>query len=266
MKLHRTVATRVVALLIACVTAAASADETTTEPAAAAPKAVLLPAYFQIFSLATASAQEAPEWSRAAERDATAALAKLVPDHGDLQLLPMPELSAEEQELLSQQLAFYRVVAGAAHGIAEPPGEYTIGSKLEFIRAKSGADKALIVFGQDIISTGGRVAFAFVAAAAGIGIPGGFGSVTVGLVDLETGRLEWVSMLPGKGNLNDTDNVYESLDRIVCAYPAATKLGRAEMPSRACGRKFEDGEVFYTPEQRRAMKEQERRMKRKKGG
>jgi len=266
MTMQRTVATSVAALLIACLTATAAADDTATEPAAAAPKVVLLPTYFQIYSLATASAQEAPEWSRAAERDATAAVHKLLPDHGDLQLQPMPELSAEEQELVKQQLAFYRVVAQTAQTWARTTkGEYSIGPQLAFLRAKTGADKAVIIHGQDIISTGGRMAFTFIAAAAGIGIVGGSNFITAGMIDLETGRIEWATTRGGMGDLTDQDNILESLDKIICAYPGASTIG-PEITRDKCGRKFQDGEVFYTPEQRRAMKEKERRMKRKQGG
>ncbi len=117
----------------------------------------------------------------------------------------MPELLGEEQVLVDQHLALLDVVGGNSMTLSRGPGgvqawahkterfDYTIGPGLDFLREKTGADVALMIYGDDLISSGGRKATFILAAAFGVGIPMGHAGLVGTLVDLNTGNVLWVN-------------------------------------------------------------------------
>lgn len=149
----------------------------------------------------------------------------------DLVNLPAT-LPAEEQAKVEEYIALYNVVAANAiayTGQLAPPAwkhkikhfDYTLGPGLRFLKEKTGADTALFITGEDVISTSGRKAAFVVAAIFGVAIPLGHTFIVGGLVDLETGDILWLNHtveVSDKTFLKDQD-VNEMLSTLYLNYP-----------------------------------------------
>jgi hypothetical protein len=145
-----------------------------------------------------------PAWGRTAAGNVTTAVTQLLGTGGSTQFLPVPTLSSDEQALVEEHLALYEAVAYSAYQHTGAFGQenawpqklarfdYTIGPGLAFLRQKTGADAALIVVGEDNISSAGRKAAFIVAAMLGIGLQLGYSGLTAGVVDLQTGNVQWL--------------------------------------------------------------------------
>lgn len=151
----------------------------------------------------------------------------------NIDLVGFPDtLSVQEQKLVEEYTALYNVVAANAIGYTgqlAPPAwkhklkhfDYTLGPGLRFLKEKSGADTALIIIGEDVISTSGRKAAFVIAALFGVAIPLGHTFIVGGLVDLETGDILWLNHVvevSEKTFLKDQD-VKEMLSTLYINYP-----------------------------------------------
>jgi hypothetical protein len=115
----------------------------------------------------------------------------------------MPKLDGEDAERVESHIGLYDRLAYAIYiygrGLdggwqhKKTQWDYTLGDGLAFLREKTGADTALIFTGADIISSGGRRAAFAVGLLLGVGIPIGQSFITVGLADLKTGEIRWMS-------------------------------------------------------------------------
>ena len=135
---------------------------------------------------------------------------------------------------LEDYLATYLQVAFAAHAVtlSDDPAwahkrshfDYTLGSGLQFLRDQSGADAALVIVGEDVVSTGGRKAAAFLAAVMGVGIPLGHSLVSVGVVDLTNGDLLWMHHTASvRYDLKDPDAARTMIQEILGGYPGVPR-------------------------------------------
>lgn len=169
------------------------------------PKKVLLlpPQMFVAEMSAGGVIQKQDDWTRQASENLLAATEAYARESGRFETLRMPELTADEAEIVESHIGLYDRVAAAIHayGQGKDSGweqkkiewDYTLGDGLAFLREKTGADSALIFVGADIISTGGRKAAFTVGLLIGIAIPLGQSFITVGLADLKTGEIHWLS-------------------------------------------------------------------------
>lgn len=154
--------------------------------------------------------QEDPEWSKEGEAAMTRAVKEFFASGSLATLVDMPELSAEQAELVHEHVLLYDVVASQAYLAANMPGigwghlasdfHYSIGNGLRFLKQKTGADAALVVIGSDSISSGGRQAMVAMAALMGVGLPVGSSRVLVGVVDLDDGDILWFQHSFAQGN------------------------------------------------------------------
>jgi hypothetical protein len=99
--------------------------------------------------------------------------------------------------------------------------DYTLGSGLSFLKTRYGVDAGLIILGEDVVTTGGRKAMAFLAAAGGVYIPLGHSMLVGGLVDFETGDLLWLNHVVSTGNadLRDPASCLELAGKLMEGYP-----------------------------------------------
>jgi hypothetical protein len=82
--------------------------------------------------------------------------------------------------------------------------DWSLGPDISQIGEKYGADYLLFVFYRDYQASGGRVAFAILAAAAGVGVATGYEGGFASLVDLRTGDIVWFNTVAaGAGELRD---------------------------------------------------------------
>jgi len=165
---------------------------------------VLLPATFEMYELGAVSVERIPEWTETATAMAQTTLAKYLPENQNFNLIELPELTQAENDLLKEHVILYDEVAGSAISMINNGGpawqhkktdfDYTLGSGLDFLREKSNADLGLIYVGSDTVTTGGRVAMTLLLAAGGVGVPLTGPEVAVaGIVDLETGDIDWIN-------------------------------------------------------------------------
>ena len=166
---------------------------------------LVLPLSVKVKEMSAAGIQdEVGEWTREANTHILESLQSGHPHNHRFELHKLGELSSEEDAIVEEHVALFDAVAGSAlaHTMLPPVAkawqpkvehfDYTLGPGLAFLADKTGADKALIVFGEDVISTGGRKAAFIVAAAFGVGIPMGHSFMIAGLVDLKSGDILWM--------------------------------------------------------------------------
>lgn len=166
---------------------------------------IVLPMDIKVKEMTAAGLQdEVPAWTQQANdnfqhemdtRDASSL--------SGLKLRPLPALSPEQQAIVEEHLALGHVVTGSAFLFSNTPipawkhkakhFDYTIGPGLAFLADQTGADKALILLGEDVHSSEGRKAAFVVAAAFGVGIPLGHTVAVATLVDLRTGDVLWMN-------------------------------------------------------------------------
>lgn len=147
-----------------------------------------------------------------------------------------PALSAQEKRVFNQHLTLYGRLVDALYTQAAPTAEplwqsrakafrYPLGHGLDFIRDKTGADTALIVYGYDQISTKGRKATmavsAFLGAFSGSYILPGATAISVGMVDLQRGELLWFGSEAERGccDLREAQDVEKMLTAMFQNYP-----------------------------------------------
>jgi hypothetical protein len=168
-------------------------------------KILLLPPQMFVAELSAGGViQKQDDWTREANENLLGGAETYFRENGQqLEAVRLPKLDAEEAETVESHIGLYDRLAYAIYiyGRGQDSGwqhkktewDYTLGDGLAFLREKTGADTALIFTGADIISSSGRKA-AFVAGLLlGVVIPTGQSFITVGLADLKTGEIRWMS-------------------------------------------------------------------------
>ena len=98
--------------------------------------------------------------------------------------------------------------------------DYSLGPDVARLREKYGADYALFVFFRDSFASGGRMAVIFLAAALGVGVPGGAQVGFASLVDLRTGDVVWFNRLvSGVGDLREPDRAKDATESLFSEFP-----------------------------------------------
>lgn len=176
-----------------------------TTPQNERPKKILLlpPQMFVAELSAGGVVQKQDDWTRQASKNLLTGAETVFRDSGQFEAIQMPNLSAEEAEVVESHIGLYDRLALAIYiyGRGEDSGwrhkkaewDYTLGEGLAFLREKTGADTAMIFTGADFISTEGRRTAFAVGLLLGVVIPLGQSFITVGLADLKTGDIRWMS-------------------------------------------------------------------------
>lgn len=227
-----------ISLLAGC---ASGRTYTATHDTPLAPrKILLLPPEVRMQEVTAGGIAETVEaWGKKANENLIAALKEHVQAKQMFEMVEMPALSPEEQEILDQHTAMYEVVANNAYqfGMLRDDSwterakelNYTVGPGLKFLADETGADAALFVVGLDSVSTmGRRVLFVVTTIMFGLPvIPPGFSYLAAGLIDLRSGKLLWQSYDYGIGRLDlrEPKDVQSLTASVLETYPsgAATK-------------------------------------------
>lgn len=176
----------------------------TLSPDARPKKILLLPPQMFVAELSAGGViQRQDDWTKEASENLLAAAESYFRENARFEAVRMPMLDSEGAEKVESHIGLYDRLAfaiyiygrgldnGWQHKKAE--WDYTLGDGLAFLREKTGADTALIFTGADIISTSGRRAAFAVGLMLGIAIPIGQSFISVGLADLKTGEIRWMS-------------------------------------------------------------------------
>lgn len=158
------------------------------------------PVRAKIYELtASGTLEERPDWSAQATESILAAANDKLGQHMKSDALAWPDLTEQEQALVSQHIALYTALANAQN-IKGASAEWrkrfekqdmSVGSGLSFLREKTNADWLIITTGAQAKSTGGRMAVMLLAAAAGVAIPTGQAHIEVAVLELKTGNVLW---------------------------------------------------------------------------
>jgi hypothetical protein len=146
--------------------------------------------------------EKVPQWATQSVAGVRSAVDGVMTSRADFKVVSMPPLSEQEKDELEDFLAAYWVVGQNAHLMINFGGsawahrrtkfDYTLGEGLPWLADKTGADAIVVSLGDDIVSSGGRVAMTVLAAAAGVALPTGRSIITFAVIDLRTGDLSWM--------------------------------------------------------------------------
>lgn len=93
--------------------------------------------------------------------------------------------------------------------------DWSLGPGVKAIAEKHGADYALFSYYRDHQASGGRVAFAVLAAIAGVGVSAGQEFGFASLVDLQSGNIVWFNKVAvGVGELREKDGARATVDAL----------------------------------------------------
>ncbi len=208
------------------------------QPKEAVYPVLLLPADISVKEMsASGLTQEVGSWCKEAKGHVDMALAESGDALGRLRPVKLPALSEKEQELVEQYTTLYDTVAGAAiYYTRNSSGtawehkidhfDYSLGPGLAFLAEKTGVERALIITGEDVISSGGRKAAFVVAAMLGVSIPLGHTVLIAGVVDLRTGDLHWLDYAVSLDSetLRDPDDVRNLLNGLFDSFPGVEEM------------------------------------------
>jgi len=162
------------------------------------------------------------------------------------EFVEMPALTEQEQETLEQHLALLDTLGGNVLSLGSAPGgaqawepkmkhfDYTIGDGLAFLRERTGADMALMIYGNDLISSSGRKAAFVFAAVFGVSIPMGHAVLVGGMLDLTNGNVLWLNheVSVADVTLREPDGVKTLLGALLSDYPGTESFRQYANGSR----------------------------------
>lgn len=225
----------VVLFLSGCVTATVQTQNTkslATNDFSGIQKVVLVPIKVEVKESGIGSLEKLPERSEKATNLVLAEITSALANKNGVEVVKYEPVDTEQQILLDEYVGLYQRVAGSAESIQymgsawkdRPNFDYTLGDGLAFLREATGTDKAIFVFGEDIVSSGGKKALAVLAMMGGIGVnPGGVAVLHVGLVDLNTGHLLWSNSSASQGmSLDQEKSVRSAMADILATSPFVT--------------------------------------------
>lgn len=197
-------------LLTGCVTSSSNVQtidklETVRDKA----RIVLMPPDIRYYLLTAGGIPEPhAEWTAAAEENFTVAIKDYAKSIGtDLIILDESNMSSLENKYEELHSAVGMTVISSHFGVYKLPAkqgrfDWSLGPDISAIGEEHDADYALFVYYRDRQASGGRVAFAILAAAAGGYTDTGGESGFASLVDLRTGDIVWFNVVTaGSGEL-----------------------------------------------------------------
>ena len=191
------------------------------------PRIVLMPPDIRYYLLTAGGVTEPNrEWTEAAQVNFTEAALDYANNIGaDLKILDKDNLGPEEIRYETLHSAVGMTVLTHYFGTHKLPSkeesfDWSLGPEISAIGENHNADYALFVFYRDYQASEGRVAFAILAAAAGVAIHSGSEGGFASLVDLETGDIVWFNVVNvGSGELKDKASAAEAVNRLFADIP-----------------------------------------------
>ena len=209
------------------------------ESVAANPRVVLMPPDIKYYLLTAGGIPEPhKEWTEAAQANFTVAMTDYAASMGsDLTFADPDNMGQPEVEYESLHSAVGMTVLSHHFGALKLPtksnGEtfdWSLGPGVKVLAEKYDADYGLFVFYRDYQASGGRVAFAILAAAAvGAAVPLGAEQGFASLVDLNTGDIVWFNVVgAGSGELRDEKGAVAAVNTLFKDIPTNDPAAPAE--------------------------------------
>lgn len=193
------------------------------------PSIVLMPPDIRYYLLTAGGVPEPnAEWTEAARANFMTAMLDYAGSIGaDLKSISIDNLSPDEVRYETLHSAVGLSLMEHHFGMFKLPSkagnfDWSLGPGVASIGEQHNADYALFVYYRDYQASGGRVAFALLAAAAGVGVPMGSEHGFASLVDTKTGDIVWFNMvLAGQGELRDAEGAAKTVSALFKDIPTA---------------------------------------------
>jgi hypothetical protein len=166
-------------------------------------------------------AQPHAEWTNAARTNFSSSLQAYTDERN------IKTVMLEEDQLTDTEIAYQKLYSAVGtsilihhFGVMKLPTkqgsfDWSLGPGIEEIARTHSADYVLFSYYRDYQASGGRVAFAVLAAVAGVGVSAGQEFGFASLVDLKTGSIVWFNQVTaGVGELRDKDGATEAIDNL----------------------------------------------------
>ena len=159
-------------------------------------------------------AEPVKEWELNGKKNLQIAIDEYARTNNEFQLIKLPTLLPHDQARVDESTALLFRVSDAAVSMPQFSAwesrfkkfDYTIGPSLSFLQQKTGAEAALIVYGYDLVSSGGRVASQILMSGLFGSLPSfGRAYMYMAIVDLRTGDILWAN------NYSDRTNSFRKL-------------------------------------------------------
>ena len=193
------------------------------------PRIVLMPPDIRYYLLTASGVPEANvEWTEAAKTNFSKALLDYADTIGaDVKTISADNMSPDEIQYETLHSAVGLTLMTHHFGMTKLPSkagvfDWSLGPGVDTIARNHEADYALFVYYRDYQASGGRVAFAILAAAAGVGVNTGSEHGFASLVDLKTGDIVWFNVVnAGVGELRDAESAAKTVDALFKGIPKA---------------------------------------------
>ena len=194
-------------------------------------KVLLLPPQMFVAELSAGGViQKQDDWTKVASENLLLAAESYFRGNGQFETMRLPRLEHDTEEIVESHIALYDRISYAIYiyGRGDNSGwhknktewDYTLGEGLAFLREKTGADTALLFTGIDIISSSSRKATFAIGLVLGVAIPLGQSFISVGLADLKTGEIRWMSFDQSMTlDSRDPEKAKELVEDFFKAYP-----------------------------------------------
>ena len=222
-------------LLAGCVTPQAARQIDRLETVKENPRILLMPPDIKYYLLTAGGVSEPNrEWTEAAQQNFSVALQEHAARIGtDLVTIDTAAALSDEEEKYRRLHAAVGMTLQQNHfGMMPLPSkkmpenerrfDWSLGPGVSEIGQKYDADYLLFVFYRDYQASGGRIAFAILAAAAGVGVSAGYEGGFASLVDLKTGDVLWFNnVVVGGGELRDPDGARKAVQGLFKDMPTS---------------------------------------------
>lgn len=202
------------------------------------PRVILMPPDIRYYLLTAGGVSEPhAEWTEAAQANFTTATQDFAESIGtDLAIVDRDNLgathilyeklhSAVGLTILQHQFGMYKLPSKGNGQIFD----WSLGPEISALADEHDADYGLFVYYRDHQASGGRVAFAILAAAAGVGVATGTEHGFASLVDLRTGDIVWFNVVNvGAGELRDEAGAASTVNELFSNIPTNQGSGEIE--------------------------------------
>ena len=189
------------------------------------PRVILMPPDIKYYLLTAGGVPEPhKEWTDAAQANFTAAITEFSKTMGsDLTIIDPDNIGETEIEYEALHSAVGMTILNHHFGLIKLPSkgngevfDWSLGPGVRRLAEQHNADYGLFVFYRDYQASGGRVAFAILAAAAiGAAVPMGAEQGFASLVDLRTGDIVWFNVVgAGSGEMRDEEGAVVAVNTL----------------------------------------------------
>ncbi len=187
---------------------------------------VVLPVDFEVGQITAGGVFESlADESDLACTQVGSALGNWLSKHPHMRPVAYPAIDEAESATIREHVALFDIAVRQAWVMEDARGSrpftYSLGDGLAFLRERTGADKAILLSGASLGSTGGRQALKFLEFVMfGVVSPMSYSMAYAGIVDLETGQIEWANVdTVGSTDVTTFEGACKAVDRLLDPYP-----------------------------------------------